>query len=547
MKERKIYMEKSLVDYLKFDEALPFLFIGSGFSRRYLDTPDWMGLLSYFCSEIDPNNPLLLSQYISMAKTKIYNENLDANSTNVLNSIIADYLEQDYNKIWYTDIRFEQSRTKYQDEVLKGCSPFRLALSNFFMSAMNDHPHLLPKELEKFSALSHNSIAGIITTNYDTLLESLFDFTPYVGQEKLLFSSVQGISEIYKIHGCATEPNSIIINSADYNRLSEKSKYLAAKLLTIFVEHPIVFIGYSLSDEDIKEILDNIALCLNTEQLELLKTRFIFVDMLSEQAADEYSISAVSYHTTSGKDFPMTKIQIKDYGKIYEALALNHAKYPVKWLRMLKENVYELVETTTPADKIKIMLPFDDMDNFEDVEFVIGVGISKLAEAAYSSFSAEDIYRDIILDDKKFDPDLLLEKTMYDHLSRTSGSMPLFKYIANAQREIPERIKRYIKPNYEDFYNGQIRKYRSITSGDSIEKICEKFSYPQNLYYVVRLPYQNLDQHTLRDYLKRILEEYPNDIRTGTDHPHSSDLRRLIKIYDWMCYSEQYRNKTASL
>lgn len=540
-------MKKTLSDYLNFDESLPFLFIGSGFSRRYLDTPDWMGLLSHFCNEIDPNNQLLLSQYVSMAKTKIYNENLDPASTNIINSITADYIEHDYNRVWYTDGRFEQSRIKHKESILKGCTPFRLALSDFFMSAMNDTPHLLQNELDKFSVLSHNSIAGIITTNYDTLLESLFDFTPYVGQEKLLFSSVQGISEIYKIHGCATDPDSIIINSTDYSNLRAKSKYLAAKLLTIFVEHPIVFIGYSLSDEDIKEILDNIALCLNTAQLEVFETRFIFVDMLSDQCQDEYIISSVSYHTASGKDFPMTKIQIKDYGKIYEALSANHTKYPVKWLRLLKENIYELVETTTPTDKIKIMLPFDDMDNFDSVEFVIGVGISKLAESAYSSFSAEDIYRDIVFDDQKFDPDLLLGKTMYNHLSRTCGSMPLFKYIANAQKEIPKCIMRYIKTNYEDFYNSQIRRYRSTSYGESIENICNKFQYPQNLYYVVRLPFENLDKTELRNYLMDILNKHPDDIKTGTEHPYSSDLRRLIKIYDWMCYNEQYKSKTASL
>ena len=535
-------MEKGLDSYLKFDEALPFLFIGSGFSRRYLNTPDWIGLLSHFCTEINPSNQLLLSQYISEAKTKIYNEKLDSSSTNVLYSIVADFIEQDYNKIWYVDERFEDSRKLYKNNVLNGVTPFRLALAEFFISAMNDHPHLLPEELEKFSHLSRN-----ITTNYDTLLESLFDFTSYVGQEKLLFSSIQGIGEIYKIHGCVTDPNSIIINSTDYNTLNLRSKYLAAKLMTIFVEHPIVFIGYSLSDEDIKNILDNIALCLDSAQLNMLKNRFIFIDMLAESEPDEYLVSTVSYHTTSGKDFPMTKIQIKDYGKIYEALALNHTKYPVKWLRMLKENVYELVETTTPTDKIKIMLPFENVDSFENVEFVIGVGISKLAETAYSSFSAEDIYMDIVFDDKKFDPDLLLDKTMYDHLSRTSGSMPLFKYISTAQKEIPTRIKRYIKSDYESFYNGSIRKYRSTSYGNTIQEICDSLNYPQNLYYIVRLPYTNLSEEELGAYLKKVLTDYPQDIYTGIEHPHSSDLRRLIKIYDWMCYSKQYEKKRASL
>lgn len=535
-------MENTLTNYLKFDESLPFLFIGSGFSRRYLNTPDWIGLLSHFCTEIDPHNPLLLSQYTSAAKTKIYKENLDSESLNVLNSIIADYIEQDYNSVWYTDPRFAKDRIQYQDQVIKGYSPFRLSLADFFISATHNHPHLLPEELAKFSALSHNSIAGIITTNYDTLLESLFDFTPYIGQEKLLFSAVQGISEIYKIHGCVTDPNSIVINSTDYKKLNDRSKYLAAKLLTIFVEHPIVFIGYSISDEDIKEILDNIALCLNSVQLSKLQSRFIFIDMLSAQESNEYIVSSVTYHTASGKDFPMTKIQIKDYGKIYETLSQNHAKYPVKWLRLLKENVYELVETTAPTDKLKIMLPFEELDNFEEVEFVVGVGLSRLTEAAYSSFSAEDIYKDIIFNEGNFDPDLLLEFTMPAHLSRTSGSMPLYKYIFNAKQPVPVKVQRYVKSNYEDFYSNSIKNSRTTQYGDSIPKICQSLSYPQNLYYVVRLPFQNLDKDELEIYLKQVLTDYPNDINTGADHPHSSDLRRLIKIYDWMCYKEKQKS-----
>ena len=148
-----------------------------------------------------------------------------------------------------------------------------------------------------------------------------------------------------------------------------------------------------------------------------------------------------------------------------------------------------------------------------------------------------------ISDNQKFDPDLLLSKTMYDHLSRTCGSMPLFKYLANAQNEIPEYIKRYIKNNYEAFYNGSIRKYRSTSYGASIKDICEKYKYPQNLYYVVRLPYANLNKEEVREYLSEILTEHPNDIDAGINHPYSSDLRRLIKIYDWMCYSEQYTKK----
>ena len=74
----------------------------------------------------------------------------------------------------------------------------------------------------------------------------------YIEPNSNYFSKNHEIGEIYKIHGCVTEPETIMITSEDYQMIEEKNKYLAAKLLTIFIEHPIVFIGYSINDEDIK-------------------------------------------------------------------------------------------------------------------------------------------------------------------------------------------------------------------------------------------------------------------------------------------------------
>ncbi len=535
-----------LQNLLKFKDSLPYLFIGSGFSRRYLGTPDWLGLLKHFSDILHPDDAqsyFKRIQLIAHQNLKKNGHNID--SVNALNCNIADIIEDEFNLAWYSLPQFEESRYQYMDLVSRENTPFKIELSNYFNNMLKQ-PRLLQNELEKLKLISSNSIAGIITTNYDGLIEEYFNFKKYTNQEELLFSATQELCEIYKIHGCASDPKTIIINSDDYSHIATKRKYLAAKLLTIFVEHPIIFIGYSIADEDVTTILEDIVDCLNTTQLELLKSRLIFVDRCPDTASVDYQIEEMNIVINS-KAIPMKKVLLKDYGLLYELLSQNKSKYPIRILRELKENIYDLVATNDPCDKLKIMLPLDQLDNYNDVEFVIGVGISKLAEAAYSSFSAEDIYKDIIFDDKKFDPDLLLEKTMYDHLSRTSGSMPLFKYIASAKNKIPERIKRYIKNDYEDFYNGNIRKYRSTTYGNSINEIREKFTYPQNLYYIIRLPYKNLEKESLSEYLKSVLTDHPEDICSGTDHPHSSDLRRLIKIYDWICYSEQYQNKIASL
>ena len=111
-------------------------------------------------------------------------------------------------------------------------------------------------------------VDGIITTNWDLLLENLFErdnYKVYVGQGHLLFSNPQKIAEIYKIHGCCKDPKSLVLTRSDYDDFHKKNPYLAAKLLSIFIEHPIIFIGYSLDDENIRSILCSISAMMSKD------------------------------------------------------------------------------------------------------------------------------------------------------------------------------------------------------------------------------------------------------------------------------------------
>ena len=60
----------------------PFLFVGSGFSRRYYNLPDWKGLLSVFAQRLT-DDEFSYNKYVAQA------EALTVNRENLLPEIAA--------------------------------------------------------------------------------------------------------------------------------------------------------------------------------------------------------------------------------------------------------------------------------------------------------------------------------------------------------------------------------------------------------------------------------------------------------------------------
>jgi hypothetical protein len=110
----------------------------------------------------------------------------------------------------------------------------------------------------EFSALRAIRPHAVITTNYDNMLESIFQgYEAIVGKQVLRYN-LNAYGEVYHIHGSVDEPQTIVINKEDYDRWSRESKYFAAKLLTYFAEHPVIIFGYSLADTNVRVVLEDI-------------------------------------------------------------------------------------------------------------------------------------------------------------------------------------------------------------------------------------------------------------------------------------------------
>ncbi|WP_227460717.1 SIR2 family protein [Cupriavidus pauculus] len=110
---------------------------------------------------------------------------------------------------------------------------------------------------------------GIVTTNYDFLVEKAYEQAqaPLQTLHRIIsdkddFDTCLRDSQAVpylKLHGCLSRLNDpdvpLILSSYDYYRFEQNRKTLVKTLREWGVSHPIVFCGYGIADENVKEIL----------------------------------------------------------------------------------------------------------------------------------------------------------------------------------------------------------------------------------------------------------------------------------------------------
>lgn len=407
--------------------ALPFLFIGSGLSRRYLGLPDWEGMLRKFAGDIGADLDFMLAT----ARGDLPEA--------------AGLLAKEFHPVWFKDRRYAKQRTAHKEEVRDDEAALKVAVAEYMRTAsvLNsgapgvDDP-ALARELVR---LGDAVVDGVITTNYDTLPDQVFPMlAAYVGQDELLLSDAQFVGEVYKIHGSCEQPKSLVLTARDYEDFTSRNAYLAAKLLTIFAEHPVVFIGYSLSDRYVRQIIESIARAVGTARLSALQDRIYFVDWNDDPA----SVPAVSQYfleVAPGQSLPATKVQTHSFLPVFDALARLSRPFPARLLRELRKHVYELVVHPDPEQGREAVraLPIDS-DAGEDLRVVFGVGqfseqdVSDISAIGFRALAREDLARDVLgIRPRALDARNVLRFALPDMLrAAPTAYLPVMKYLAEA-------------------------------------------------------------------------------------------------------------------
>lgn len=330
----------------------------------------------------------------------------------------------------------------------------------------------------------------------------------------------------------------MILNSYDYHDFNSRYPYLAAKLLTIFVEQPIIFIGYSLDDHNILDILKSIIYCLTKEKVQKLQDRLIICQW--DDSATEAIISDSTIYI-SGAVLPIKLIRLADFKQLFEVLANNKKRLPVKILRHMKDMIYDFVKTSNPKNQIFVSDDLDKLEEGQDVQFVYGIGLKdRLAEHGVKGISLRDLLNDI-LNDNGWNANKICRMVLPNQSARY---IPYFKYLSKAgfldeNGNIPsDSPVREFTPNFIDTIN-QIGQSDFLPSesycrkGSEINETyssLEELLSAEDLYHAcIYIPLLDVKKVNL-DHLEVYLRGHLDDMNKNTH------LRKLICYYDFLRY-----------
>lgn len=518
---------ENFIEILKSKKSAPFLFLGSGFSKHYLETPTWEDLLAKFA-----HGPI-----------NMYRSLLDTNELSIIASKIAEEKTHDF---WESIKKTSDSKLENLIKNIQSKDHYlKILISNYLLEFIqNGIPPKYTKELDYLSKLN---IDGVITTNWDNLAENIFSkFNVFVGQEDLMFSNTFEIGEIYKIHGCVYKPKSLVLTKEDYDEFNEKNAYLAAKLITIFVEHPIIFFGYSLNDPNIQNLLESIVKCFRDDasKIEQFRDNLFFV----EWSANEIQNLKIESHTFSivGKQIPCIRILTHDYMPVYECLSYYEREIPASVLRLYKEKFYNIV-CSEKTEKQIYAIEARDIDKRKDIGFVCGFGaIQKyLSNVGYTGLTANEVYKDIV-EDQNYDAEQVLKNVLPRLRKNSSKYLPCYKYLS--QLGIISKDT-YHKNSYGiniDLLDAtDFRKYDSFNNEElqkRLSQIIADYRDEQKWRAFALIPYsriEEIDLETLRVFILDNMSVLTEPQRGST----KTYFRKLVCFFDWCKYGTWFRKE----
>ena len=484
----------------------PVLFIGTGMSLRYLENSfTWDGLLKHICYEMEGNN-----EYYLDIKSKY-----EVNGKYSYESI-AEEIESLFNEKAKSERhgKFKDVNDKFYECMASNInvSRFKIHISKM-LSTLNIREKM-EAELIELKKVRKN-IGSVITTNYDKLIESIFEFNPLIGND-ILLSNPYG--SLYKIHGCVDDPTKIIITGEDYKTFADRYELIRAQLLSLFIHNPIIFMGYNIGDENIKDILKTIFTYIqpNTEQSNKIRSNFLLVEY--EEGSDNLEVMEHDIDLEGFSTIRINKLKTDKFISIYKCLSDLHL--PISAMDVRK--VQSIVKEIYSGGKIDVRFT-EDIDTLKNDEKVLVFGSHKTISYVYRTASEfMQQYFEIIEEENSQILCLLdqirIQSNQYFPMYGFSTINDSLTKTTVLKKQQKSKIEKEVTDNILQAYKHEYSSIQEIEDDSDIAISSKAKRIFWNIYH------ENIALSELKDFL------------VASENKKSTDYRKLICLYDMKRY-----------
>ncbi|WP_288716354.1 SIR2 family protein [uncultured Enterococcus sp.] len=214
----------------------------------------------------------------------------------------------------------------------------------------------------------------IITTNYDKLLESSGDMNDsqyrVVSSDGMLLSN-QGEHYIIKMHGDIDDLENIVLREDDYLNYSNKHILIETFIKSLLVNHVFLFVGYSLNDYNLKQIMSWIDYLSSKESVQNLRHKNYIIQ---NQKPEEFELKYWRHKNLSIIDSSFLDESLIER---FEHADLEHdvGKRLYTCLQIIKDDDLDMSLTDYAAFLKGRYSVFDSMSwiNIDDLKVVSGI------------------------------------------------------------------------------------------------------------------------------------------------------------------------------
>lgn len=496
------------------------LFVGAGFTKQFLSgMPTWEELLKLVFSELEGDSDEIFKYthpVVGAGGSKSVSP-----SEFVRLAQVFELVREQRNRNAPAEHQIPGIHSLVQSFILKSYDPDKARKS--IIGGPLERAHSLPLLLW-------------VTTNFDTFIEDAILREEIENGNACVvsrpvqtrdFNDLHASCTIIKIHGSVDSyrpETSIVITEDDYDRFVRRDKYLTHKLYTLFCEKTVVFLGYSLSDPNIRSIYNDVLFeqkGLTEEENAILSfphvrpAFFVSPGQVEEASKVYYRHKKIDYiEKCSIEDFFSELVSIYENDKrrssdIATRMKENRDEFsglldelgPIEWGGALQ---WDDVRGPRKLQQILELLQFGEIMSrgYQPTVEPFGLPYNEFVGALNAAVTTVDAWNKVLLEERKIDVTDAVLKSLEKSFSNLTSSIckRLLRavesgLVSHSDLGVDAYAERYVKLifQYDERFNNWddyvfcLERYIAVSSLYKKLKLPTRRRYVDNLYHQLRL------------------------------------------------------------